>query len=248
MHFSPNHDTPFTEHTNEHSFSPVHARSSVGPQETSDSDVDAEGESDSDFEAESTSDSGYLDDDSSDYYEETKSFATRSRSHHSSSSNTRVQPSSRPSHTERLVPRPSRLSGSSSSPVPTPTAPRLKQASTPYADLSSSALKSLKCPVCSLMFRPKRQSDLKRHYKAHFAHTFTFVCNGVCIDRAEEYGVKDFSNAIVFNGEKRVGMYCLKEFTRRDALVRHLKQVENTCVCDIIPASDYPAAALKSEN
>lgn len=237
MHIAPNPDAPFTEHTNEPSFSSVHVLSPVVPQETSDSDVDAEGESDSDLEADSTSDSDYLDDDC---YNETKSFATTNRSLPPSSSNTHVQPVSRSSRTKRLVP--CRLS--SSPPVPIPTAPRLRQVYTPYVDISPSALRSLKCPVCSLVFRGKRQSDLKRHYKAHFAHIFTFVCNGVHVDRAAEYNIKDFSNVKVLEGEKRVGMYCLRAFTRRDALLRHVKLGRNGCVCDTISASDH--SALKS--
>ena len=42
-----------------------------------------------------------------------------------------------------------------------------------------------------------------------------------------------------FGGQQRIGAMCRRTFSRKDALVRHLKNPKCKCVCDVLPAEEY---------
>ena len=113
----------------------------------------------------------------------------------------------------------------------------------PYTDLPPSALTYMRCPICNRKFAGKRRpSDLERHYKCHFpagGEDAKFVCNGVRLDRAAEYGVADLETAQTLKGEVRVGRFCAMTFSRKDALLRHVRNPNLSCVCDVLPAEEY---------
>lgn len=115
---------------------------------------------------------------------------------------------------------------------------RLQQQDTP--SLSISEVASLQCSICGCRF--VRGYDLRRHHRGHNPTSGAqkkYVCNGVRIDRAEEYEVTNTTDAEAFEGELRVGRYCSREFTRKDSLLRHLKKHKCPCVCDVLPAAYY---------
>ena len=103
--------------------------------------------------------------------------------------------------------------------------------------LSPSVSSTLKCPLCSFRAKTGRASDLRRHYECHYEDdALKYVCCGVRIDRAAEYGVTDVDEVYEHHGELRVGN-CWRVFSRRDALLRHLKSKKCQCVCDAVSVS-----------
>lgn len=69
------------------------------------------------------------------------------------------------------------------------------------------------------------------------------MCNGVSVDNAARYGVQ-YADAAVVQGEVRVGRFCLMKFGRRDALLRHVRNPNIACVCDVLPAEVYRGTKL----
>lgn len=80
-------------------------------------------------------------------------------------------------------------------------------------------------------------SDVRRHYATHYGPRF--ICNGVHIDRASEYGITDLSEAREVNGELRVGRFCSADLSRPDSLRRHLRNSNCRCVTDVLPYEYY---------
>ena len=118
------------------------------------------------------------------------------------------------------------------------TAPRLQQATSPPPELSQSDIQKLECPLCSYKPPKNREVDLRRHFECHY-QTAKHVCNGVRVDRAADYRITDLSNVQDYEGERRVGRHCMKVFSRKDALLRHLRNENCECVCDVLPSSFY---------
>ncbi|KAK7048515.1 hypothetical protein R3P38DRAFT_2869854 [Favolaschia claudopus] len=90
------------------------------------------------------------------------------------------------------------------------------------------------CRVCGWVQKNQRLPDFKRHVKTH-QRTFDddaqkgWRCKGVLRSEASEWGIADDAPSYDFLGKERVGG-CLKTFSRRDALKRHLDNSNVTCV------------------
>lgn len=202
--------------------------SPLGPPQHSDSDIDADGEPDIGLEI---------------VFEEL-SISSDSIAHNGGSIH-------RPPAAKRARTRSSRAKSKLVSPYkstptssklrkPTPVKRRLEQVAQPYSELPSYATTCMQCPICD--FSGKRRADLERHYKCHFHLSdddTKYVCSGVALDRAAEYGVTNLDHAEELHGETRVGRFCAMRFSRKDALLRHLRNPNLPCVCDILPAEDY---------
>lgn len=55
-----------------------------------------------------------------------------------------------------------------------------------------------------------------------------WVCCGVPLEKADEYGIEDTSDSYTYKGHEMIGG-CLQGFSRRDALIRHLKNDRIEC-------------------
>jgi len=92
---------------------------------------------------------------------------------------------------------------------------------------------ALVCPVpsCPYVQKIRRMPDMRRHVETHRAQANyeKWICCGVPLRDAAKYKITNVSQAYEFKGTEMVGG-CLKGFSRRDALVRHLKSDRNTCV------------------
>ncbi|PIL23212.1 hypothetical protein GSI_14521 [Ganoderma sinense ZZ0214-1] len=104
----------------------------------------------------------------------------------------------------------------------------------PSATISSNRWK---CPHCPYVQRNRRSPDLKRHVETHTrsAHIAAWVCCGVPASNAVELGmppeaVRD-APLFDFDGVTMIGG-CRKVFSRRDALIRHLRKREGVCYGD----------------
>ncbi|TFK89576.1 hypothetical protein K466DRAFT_545070 [Polyporus arcularius HHB13444] len=91
-----------------------------------------------------------------------------------------------------------------------------------------------KCPFCDHVQTNKRSPDMERHIRSHFrsAVKAQWVCCGVPIEDAAKHAVSPTENRWTFNGRVMVGG-CHEDFSRMDALKRHWKNRNNTCVGDI---------------
>ena len=93
------------------------------------------------------------------------------------------------------------------------------------------------CPHCPYVQRNRRSPDLKRHIETHTlgARVAAWVCCGVPVENAVELGlpselVRD-APLFDFGGVMMVGG-CRKVFSRRDALMRHLRKRTGACYGD----------------
>ncbi|KAH7928439.1 hypothetical protein BV22DRAFT_208149 [Leucogyrophana mollusca] len=107
------------------------------------------------------------------------------------------------------------------------------------ADLSATSARSRKsnpwaCPHCSWVQRNHRTPDLKRHIRTHtrFQRPAQWVCCGVAMEMSGAYKVPADAQPYTFQGQPMIGG-CGKEFSRRDALKRHLDNKHITCVGDL---------------
>lgn len=170
----------------------------------------------------------------SDYMEEDYSPRATSKTQQASTSSrsNRVSPSARHASS----------SPSCSTPVLSSTAARMKQVDFDFVPLPGSAIKAKKCPICARKFTSGRVSDLRRHYEGHYqARTARHCCNGISIANAEKFGFTDTSDAVEFEGEMRVGRFCGKRFSRRDAFLRHIKDAMESDSKDQLPCdTDKP--------
>lgn len=133
-------------------------------------------------------------------------------------------------------------SPSRSTPILSSTAARMKQVDSDFVPLPDTAIKAQKCPICARKFASGRVSDLRRHYEGHYqARTARHCCNGISIANAQKFGFTDTSDAVEFEGEMRVGRFCGKRFSRRDAFLRHIKDAMESDSKDQLPCdTDKP--------
>lgn len=217
------------------------------------SDVDAAGATDSEFEYGGSS--SFTDDDED--YVPLQSSQSRCPRKKSSATKRKAKVSPAASTSRRTgvqrTPRSSRARTSRSAPYPPPssppsstdkllihTAPRIEQVATPFVPLSQADRDLKACPLCDDTFN--RPVDAARHYERHFSHALAgkHICHGVHVDRAAEYDVDVAAgDAREFRGEMRVGKACWKTFSRRDALIRHLKNPRSSCVSDTLLPEAY---------
>lgn len=216
--------------------------------ESSESDQDAEGESGDESEFNDSVDSDYADSDS-EYtpvpirsYKQAKLRQSRVPSATASPSAVRT---SRSTRTARFSPYTASSSPSSSSSCsdldsPRPRAAQLRHTSARKTQISvmhsrtetmQKGPKRWGCMHCDYVQKNHRRPDLKRHIAGHF-QSIENVCCGVRLEEAQQYGATDFSKTAEFQGELRTGG-CWQVFSRRDALIRHLKNPKKKCVTDI---------------
>lgn len=90
------------------------------------------------------------------------------------------------------------------------------------------------CPHCPWVQRNKRTPDLKRHVRTHtrLLQPAQWVCCGVPFESANDYAIPQGAEAQFFGGQHMIGG-CGKEFSRRDALKRHLDNNNIGCVGDL---------------
>lgn len=226
-------------------------------------DMDAEGDMDAEYHSAFDAACTISESDSDD--EDDKDYDPRG----ASSSKGKTAPTTPPRrtstiHSHRFSPyrspntTPSRAGSAPTSPTPSNASParlrvfptRVEQVSSSMPAPSPSDLhpspnprdsdRPWECDHCD--YASKRRSELARHTRAHLQgeREAEHACWGVPVEQAAEFGITDLRDAMVFNGELRVGG-CWKRFSRRDAVLRHLKAKNNYCVCDI-----YPAKVLKA--
>ena len=93
------------------------------------------------------------------------------------------------------------------------------------------------CPFCPYYQHNKRSPDFKRHLETHAppSETARWVCCGVPVLSALELGVPAATlreaRVFEFDGTLMLGG-CRKEFSRRDALMRHLQREKGKCFGD----------------
>ncbi|KAJ7784391.1 hypothetical protein B0H16DRAFT_296165 [Mycena metata] len=90
------------------------------------------------------------------------------------------------------------------------------------------------CGVCGWVQRNMRVPDFKRHLKTHQRVSDEgaqkgWRCKGVLVSEATDYGLDTDTPTYTFLGNQRVGG-CMKTFSRRDALKRHLDNENVSCV------------------
>jgi len=90
------------------------------------------------------------------------------------------------------------------------------------------------CPYCKWVQRNHRTPDLKRHIRTHtrFGRPAQWVCCGVPLKDAGRYDLPKDAAPYNWQGKMMIGG-CGKEFSRRDALKRHLDNEHITCVGDM---------------
>ncbi|KAI0336989.1 hypothetical protein BDW22DRAFT_1309055, partial [Trametopsis cervina] len=93
------------------------------------------------------------------------------------------------------------------------------------------------CETCSRTFVKARNPDFRRHVLSHYPdEAFKLggpvVCCGVPVALRSTYGVPEGAEVKYFDGEAMVGG-CGKEFSRKDALGRHLENKNVGCVGDL---------------
>ena len=95
-------------------------------------------------------------------------------------------------------------------------------------ELPSKGSKRWSCPHCTYVQKNHRRPDLKRHIAGHFPDN-RYVCCGVPVHLAAKFGVPASAECSEWQGEEMVGG-CWLVFSRRDALIRHLKNPKKDCV------------------
>ncbi|KAJ7677489.1 hypothetical protein B0H17DRAFT_895973, partial [Mycena rosella] len=90
------------------------------------------------------------------------------------------------------------------------------------------------CSVCGWVQTNERIPDFKRHLKTHQRACDEdaqkgWRCKGVPVGEAADYGIGAATPTYDFLGQQRVGG-CMKTFSRRDALKRHLDNANVRCV------------------
>lgn len=90
------------------------------------------------------------------------------------------------------------------------------------------------CPYCKWVQRNHRTPDLKRHIRTHtrFERPALWVCCGVPLKDAERYTLPEGAEPYNWQGKMMIGG-CGREFSRRDALKRHLDNDHITCIGDL---------------
>ncbi|KIJ62586.1 hypothetical protein HYDPIDRAFT_135675 [Hydnomerulius pinastri MD-312] len=108
--------------------------------------------------------------------------------------------------------------------------PRNVQA-TPGDAAASTKSNPWACPYCKWVQRNHRTPDLKRHIRTHtrLQRPAQWVCCGVPLKDAKNFELPEGAEPYAWAGEMMIGG-CGKEFSRRDALKRHLDNDHITCV------------------
>ena len=106
---------------------------------------------------------------------------------------------------------------------------------------STDGLPELRCPVPGCRTKPQRISDLRRHIESHNYWRVDLLrrCNGGCSSLrdgdfpqgATREGLIE-AGAYMFDGRLMVGG-CMRKFTRRDALKRHIDNPKIPCIGDM---------------
>lgn len=99
------------------------------------------------------------------------------------------------------------------------------------------------CPECDWKQTNRRKPDFQRHVRTHIRgsntdHSVGWWCKGVRIEDRVRCGVPDDAEEYNFAGQSRVGG-CMKTFSRRDALKRHLDNKNVQCIGRATPAGDH---------
>jgi len=112
--------------------------------------------------------------------------------------------------------------------------PRNVQAVPGITPTPTTKLNPWACPYCTWVQRNHRTPDLKRHIRTHtrFERPAQWVCCGVPFESAAIYNVPHGATPYVREGQQWIGG-CGKEFSRRDALKRHLGNDHISCIGDI---------------
>lgn len=89
------------------------------------------------------------------------------------------------------------------------------------------------CPHCNYLQKNRRQPDLRRHIDSHFRDRkkYKFVCCGFPVTEASQYRVPADKPIEVVRGVEMTGG-CFQEFSRKDALARHMKNSKQ-CMGDL---------------
>ncbi|KAG6330696.1 hypothetical protein ID866_8396 [Astraeus odoratus] len=90
------------------------------------------------------------------------------------------------------------------------------------------------CPYCTWIQRNRRTPDLKRHIRTHTRseRPAQWVCCGVPLNDAGKYKLPAGAEPYNWQGRTMIGG-CGREFSRRDALKRHLDNEHITCIGDM---------------
>ncbi|KAI0657400.1 hypothetical protein C8Q70DRAFT_888875, partial [Cubamyces menziesii] len=90
------------------------------------------------------------------------------------------------------------------------------------------------CPYCDHVQKNKRSPDMERHIRSHFRRNAQaqWVCCGLPLEEAMMHGRGRDDNPWKFNGMLMVGG-CHEDFSRMDALKRHWRNSNNSCIGDI---------------
>lgn len=90
------------------------------------------------------------------------------------------------------------------------------------------------CPYCKWVQRNHRTPDLKRHIRTHtrFERPAQWICCGVPLKDAGRHALPEGAEPYNWQGKMMIGG-CGREFSRRDALKRHLDNEHITCVGDL---------------
>ncbi|KAI8969626.1 hypothetical protein BD414DRAFT_428165 [Trametes punicea] len=91
-----------------------------------------------------------------------------------------------------------------------------------------------KCPYCDHIQKNKRSPDMERHIRSHFRRKgqSQWVCCGLPLEEAMRHGRGPGDNPWKFNGVLMVGG-CHEDFSRMDALKRHWRNGNNSCIGDV---------------
>ncbi|KAI0822299.1 hypothetical protein BC628DRAFT_1421971 [Trametes gibbosa] len=112
----------------------------------------------------------------------------------------------------------------------------IDQAPPPRGQWAKTGPGAYKCPYCEHVQRNKRSPDMERHIRSHFrraAHS-QWVCCGLPLEEAVRLGHGGAAHESVweFNGVLMVGG-CREDFSRMDALKRHWRNANNSCIGDV---------------
>ena len=98
--------------------------------------------------------------------------------------------------------------------------------------IAHAASESWNCPHCPFVQKSPRRVDLRCHIQTHLTPNEFWACCGVPVARAKERGL-DMRHMQVYivDGTSMIGG-CGHVFSRRDALLRHLRNGGGRCVWD----------------
>ncbi|KAF9046457.1 hypothetical protein BJ165DRAFT_1164201 [Panaeolus papilionaceus] len=94
------------------------------------------------------------------------------------------------------------------------------------------------CPACGWIQANRRVPDFKRHVRTHLRKNDNedkngYWCKGVRVQDSSRYLLPTDAESYLFKDEARIGG-CMRSFSRRDALKRHLDNPNITCVFDML--------------